>query len=104
MQMRVQVVIDTDELLRWAVKHRELGHENVADVLVLAANHYAALDVDPEAAEDPPAPAYPAAADAADAVELRNWAGWHADRRPAGVAHVLYEAADTATRGQEGQG
>lgn len=28
-----------------------------------------------------------------DTDELRCWANWHTDRAPAGVAHILHEAA-----------
>ncbi|WP_102145606.1 hypothetical protein [Mycobacterium hubeiense] len=87
-ELRVNVVIDTDQLLWWAAKHRELEHPSVATALSVAAEHYAAID--PPDTENPPAPGYPAGL---DCDELRRWADWHADRAPAGVAHILYEAA-----------
>lgn len=80
--LRVQVVIDTDELRRWAIKH----HLSVAAALTAAADHYEALN----ASSTPPPPIYPRAL---DVVELRHWANWHTDRAPAGVAHILHEAA-----------
>ncbi len=88
-ELRVMVVIDTEQLLSWAATHRDLGHENVATVLTTAASHYAAIE---NRADDLPSPTYPHV----DAAELREWANWHADRAPAGVAHILYAAATAA--------
>lgn len=93
--LRVKVVLDTDQLHSWAARHHDLGHPSVAAALTVAAHHYEGIDpdsLDPDV--DPPAPTYPHG----DAVELRNWADWHADGRTAGVAHVLYEAAASAER------
>lgn len=87
-ELRVMVLIDTEQLLSWAARHRDLGHEDVAIVLTLVASHYARVDF----RTDPPCPRYPRS----NATELRKWANWHADRAPAGVAHVLYEAAAAA--------
>lgn len=86
--LRVTVLIDTEQLLSWAARHRNLGHEDVAMVLTLAASHYARVDFH----TDLPYPTYPRS----NATELRKWANWHADRAPAGVAHVLYESAAAA--------
>lgn len=106
-QLRVKVVIETEQLAWWSVRHRELGNESVARALALAADHYAGID-DDDARSEPPAPVYPAGLDVR---ELRQWADWHADRSPVGVAQILYEAAAaadacllTARQGTRGQG
>lgn len=89
-QLRVKVVLDTEQLHRWAATHRDMGHQSVASALTAAANHYANVATAPANPDaDPPAPTYPAG----DTIELRTWANWHADHAPAGVAHILYEAA-----------
>ncbi|MEB3023018.1 MULTISPECIES: hypothetical protein [Mycolicibacter] len=92
--IKVQGVIDTDELHWWAKRHSALGHKSAAGALAGAAEHYEGLEGKQASTAEPPAPDYPRAGDAG---ELRCWAQWHADRGPAGVAHVLYEAAQTAT-------
>jgi hypothetical protein len=38
--IRVQVVVDTDQLRLWAGKHADAGHAGVAHVLYEAANRY----------------------------------------------------------------
>lgn len=94
-QLRVKVVIDTEQLNRWAATHRDMGHQSVAAALSVAANHYANTDADPANPDtDPPTPTYPPG----DTVELRTWANWHADHAPAGVAHILYEAAASTSK------
>lgn len=92
-QLRVKVVIDTDQLFWWAAKHRELGHLSVDAVLTAAGQHYEVIDPDSLDGSDPPAPAFQTGLDGA---ELRYWADWHIDRGPAGVAHVLFDVAGHA--------
>lgn len=86
--LRVTVVIDTDQLRCWAAKHRDLGHESVATVLTVAADHYE--HADHSGGDEPAAPVYPAGLDRA---ELWEWANWHIDRGPVGVSHTLFGAA-----------
>lgn len=87
-ELRVKIVIDTDQLRRWATKHHDLGHQSAATVLTTAAHHYERFTTDDVA--DPPAPSYPVGLNHA---ELRNWTTWHIDHGPAGVAHILYGAS-----------
>jgi len=89
--LRVTVVIDTDQLRCWATKHRGLGHESVATVLTVAADHYEHAGASD--GEEPSAPVYPAGLDRA---ELRQWADWHIARGPVGVSHTLFGAAHHA--------
>ncbi|MBJ8342809.1 hypothetical protein JGU71_28355 [Antrihabitans sp. YC3-6] len=44
--LRVQVVVDTDELRHWAGKHADSGHAGVANVLYEAAKRYESGDTD----------------------------------------------------------
>lgn len=92
--LHVKVVIDTDQLHRWATKHRELGHQSVDTLLTTAARHYESIGDDSLDGEGPPAPAYPPGL---DSVEIQHWADWHIDHGPAGVAHILVLAAENAT-------
>lgn len=92
-QLRVKIVIDTEQLFWWAAKHRELGHPSVDAVLTAAARHYEGIDPDSPDEGDPPPPTCPPGLDGA---ELRHWADWHIDRGPAGVAHILFGAAGNA--------
>lgn len=89
--LRVRVVVDTVQLRCWAAKHRDLGHESVATVLTVAAEHYE--HAAPSEGEEPSAPVYPAGLDSA---ELWQWANWHIDRGPVGVSHTLFGAANRA--------
>lgn len=90
-QLRVKIVIDTDQLFWWAAKHRELGHPSVDAVLTAAGQHYEGIDPDSLDGDDPPAPIFPTDLDGA---ELRHWADWHIDHGPAGVAHILFDAGN----------
>lgn len=92
-ELRVKVVIDTEQLRWWMAKHRALGNNSVAAVLSVAADHYEnTLTVDDV---EPPAPPYPAGLNGA---ELQRWATWHIDRGPVGVAHTLWAATEQQHR------
>lgn len=103
-QLRVKVIVNTDDLLKWAARHRRQGHASAAEALTVAAEHYANITADRTRRGDPPAPTYPRGS----TKELRHWANWHVDHHtPAGVANVLFEAVNAnaaARRARKGAG